>query len=87
MQRLTRTANQCLQSGDAMTTLDEIGMLEYVRDQVAARYKTQSKWADRLGVSSSYVSQVLSGDRPVSKAMLADLGISVITTYGIAEPA
>lgn len=54
-------------------TIDDVKNIAQCR--ISAEFKSQSEYARHLGVSRSFVSAVLNGDKLPSKAMLEDLGV------------
>lgn len=47
---------------------------------ILINYRYMTRYADHLGVSKAYISAVVSGKKPPSKAILKDIGMERIAT-------
>lgn len=54
---------------------------EMLRSYISKHYKTHDEFARDIGVSSSYVSQQLGSDGPISNTLLNVIGLRRVTTY------
>lgn len=61
--------------------VDADSLLAHIRSKIAFKFKTQKAFAQQAGVSSSFVSSILNGNKPVPDWMLEQCGIVRIVSY------
>lgn len=67
-----------------MFTLEQV--LVQLRARIDRKYGGQAEAARQLGVTRSWLSQVLAGKRPPSKNLLAEINLEAVRMYRARRP-